>query len=200
MLPGVDEEHAVKNYIKAAQQGRGEGHVQDGHLHHPELLRRPDLRGHRPRPGRRSTSTSPGRRRASAASASTSSPREATAAPRAAFPDRPAHGRATSTSAASTSGATTASTTCSTRRRSTSCSTPAAPNDYKLFKEYSALDQQPGEAAGHAARADGAEAGGTAGAASRRSSRSRRSSSASRPAPCPTARSARKRTRRWPSP
>ena len=35
------------------EQGRGEGHLQDGDLHHPELLRRPDLRGGGPRPGRR---------------------------------------------------------------------------------------------------------------------------------------------------
>ena len=34
------------------QQGRGEGHLQDGDLHHPELLRGPDLRG-----GRASTRT-----------------------------------------------------------------------------------------------------------------------------------------------
>ena len=35
------------------EQGSGEGDLQDGDLHHPELLRRADLRGHRPRPGRR---------------------------------------------------------------------------------------------------------------------------------------------------
>ncbi len=61
LLPGVDEEHAVKNYIKAAQQGRHQGDLQDGHLHDPELPRRPDLRGDRPQPRRSSTSTSPGR-------------------------------------------------------------------------------------------------------------------------------------------
>ena len=36
---------------QGAQQGRAQGDVQDGHLHAPELLRRADLRGHRPAPG-----------------------------------------------------------------------------------------------------------------------------------------------------
>ena len=56
---------------QGGRQGRRQGDVEDGHLDRPELPRRPDLRGHRPRPGRSSTTTSPGRRRASAASAST---------------------------------------------------------------------------------------------------------------------------------
>ena len=68
---GIDADKAVKNYVKAVGKGDREGHVQDGHLDRPELPRRPDLRGDRPEPGRSSTSTSPGRRRASAASAST---------------------------------------------------------------------------------------------------------------------------------
>ena len=49
-------------------------------------------------------------------------------------------------SAASINGARTASTICSTRRRFTSCRRPAAPNDYKTFKEYSALVNDQSEA------------------------------------------------------
>ena len=71
LLPGVDDEHAVKNYVKAVNKGVVKVMSKMGISTDPELLRRPDLRGHRPRPGRSSTSTSPGRRRASAASAST---------------------------------------------------------------------------------------------------------------------------------
>ena len=85
-------------------------------------------------------------------------------------------------------------------RRSTSCSTPAAPTTTRSSSEYSALvnDQSKrlctlrglfefklGAAAGPAR-------GGRAGRVDR--------ASASRPARCPTARSARRRTRRWPSP
>ena len=46
MLTDIDyTTQAVKKYTKAVTQGRGQGDVEDGHLHHPELLRRADLRG-----------------------------------------------------------------------------------------------------------------------------------------------------------
>ena len=50
-LPEVDHEHAVKNYIKAVVKGHPEGHLEDGHLLHPELPRGADFRGHRAEPG-----------------------------------------------------------------------------------------------------------------------------------------------------
>ena len=48
---------------QGAQQGDPQGHGQDGDLDAAELLRRADLRGHRPEPRRSSTATSPGPRR-----------------------------------------------------------------------------------------------------------------------------------------
>ncbi len=111
------------------QQGCHQGHVQDGHLDRGLLHRGADLRGRRPRRGRSSTSTSPGRT-SSAGSASTRSPRRSAAATRGRYPVNPterAH-RELDRSAASTSGAARASTTSSTPRRCTSCSTPLAPS------------------------------------------------------------------------
>ena len=87
LLAGIGHDERGQELHQGAQQGHPEGHVEDGHLHAAELLRRADLRGDRPRSRRSSTSTSPGRRRASAASASTWSPSEVARAPRAAFPD-----------------------------------------------------------------------------------------------------------------
>ena len=75
MLPGPDAREGRQELHQGAQQGRAEGDVQDGHLHAAELPRRADFRGGRARQGRSSTATSPGRRRASAASASTRSPK-----------------------------------------------------------------------------------------------------------------------------
>ena len=46
---------------QGVRQGRAQGDVEDGHLHRRVLHRRAGLRGHRPRPGRSSTSTSPAR-------------------------------------------------------------------------------------------------------------------------------------------
>ena len=50
MLPG-DAEKAEKNYIKAVNKGVVKVMLEDGDLDHPELPRRPGLRGHRPQPG-----------------------------------------------------------------------------------------------------------------------------------------------------
>ena len=54
---------------QGARQGPPEDAVQDGDLDDPVVLRRPDLRGRRPRAGASSSATSPAPRRASAASA-----------------------------------------------------------------------------------------------------------------------------------
>ena len=43
LLTGIDHKTACKNYLKAGDERRGQGHLEDGHLHHPQLLGRPDL-------------------------------------------------------------------------------------------------------------------------------------------------------------
>ena len=63
--PGSSRRAAVENYIKAAQQGPAQDHVQDGHLDAAELPQRPGLRGGRARHERRRPRTSRARRRAS---------------------------------------------------------------------------------------------------------------------------------------
>ena len=68
-------------------QERGQGLLQDGHLHHPELLRRADLRGAGPEHALRGQVLHRGRRRASKASAWRRSPRRRRAAIARAFPD-----------------------------------------------------------------------------------------------------------------
>ena len=87
MLPGLTHAEGRRQLRQGAQQGHPQGDVQDGHLDPPELLRRADLRGHRPEARRSSTSTSPGRRRASRASASRWSRRKCAAAHEPGLPD-----------------------------------------------------------------------------------------------------------------
>ena len=114
-----------------------------------------------------------------------------------AFPTRSRRPSASSTGAANISGAATASTTSSTRTRSSSCSTRRAAASTRVFKEYTRLvDDQSTRLATlrgllelKPRRTRDSDRRGRAGRA--------RSSSASPPARCPTARSARKRTRRW---
>ena len=53
MLPGLTHAEGRRQLRQGAQQGHPQGDVQDGHLDAPELLRRPDLRGHRPEEGLR---------------------------------------------------------------------------------------------------------------------------------------------------
>ena len=53
LLPGIDHRARREELHQGAQQGDPQGHGQDGDLDAPELLRRPDLRGHRPRQERR---------------------------------------------------------------------------------------------------------------------------------------------------
>ena len=73
MLPELDEkltaEEVKKRYIKAIDKAHAQGHVQDGHLDLPVLLRRADLRRGRPAHELRAASTSPARTRRSKASA-----------------------------------------------------------------------------------------------------------------------------------
>ena len=49
---GIDHQDRLQELRQGGHQGRDQGHVQDGHLGHPELPRRPGLRGARPAPGR----------------------------------------------------------------------------------------------------------------------------------------------------
>ena len=47
LLTGIDYYDGRQQLHQSRRQGRGQGHLEDGHLHHPELLRRADLRGRR---------------------------------------------------------------------------------------------------------------------------------------------------------
>ena len=126
LLKGIDPRRGRLPLPQGDQEGRRQGDVQDGHQHHPELPRRPDLRGHRPergvrRPLLRQDGLADRRRRPGG-----DRPRDARAPPpRLRHPRRrPA---ACSRKGASTSGGATASTTCSTPRRSSGSSTPPRP-------------------------------------------------------------------------
>ena len=125
LLRGVTHEQAVVNYIHALNKGHPEGDVQDGHLHAPELLRRADLRGRRPRSRvRRSLLHAhlvAHRRRRRRGDRRGDRP----AAPEGVRDAEPPT-RTTSTAAASISGGATANTTSSTPRRCSSCSTRRA--------------------------------------------------------------------------
>ena len=180
---------------QGAQQGHPQGDVQDGHLDAAELLRRADLRGGRPRPGVRRPLLHAGRRRASAASASTSSREEVRRRHERAFP-RPAGRRRRARVGRRVPVAA--------RRRVS----PVQPRDGVQAAARDA--QRPVRGlqgvharsstirAGTARRCAACSSSSTRRSPSRstRSSRSRRSSSASPPARCRTARSARRRTRR----
>ncbi len=200
---GLLVEHHAQGRLQELRQGRGQGrgqgHVQDGHLHHPELSRRADFRGHRPASvGHRQILHRDrlARRRHRAGCHRARSANRAISTP---FPT--ARSTATPwTSAAIINGAPTASITCSIRRPSTSCRHACRNADYKAFKEYSPAGQRPVQESLHPARLARIETRLPSPFPSRRSSRSKPSSSGSSPARCPTARSARRRTRRWPSP
>ena len=183
---------------QGGHEGRHQGHVEDGHLGHPELPRRAGVRGPRPAAGRDrpllhldAVARRRHRPRRDRAGGAHAPPRGVPAAPG----QRPRAARR----AASTSGATTASSTCSTPSRSTGCRRRCAPAASRSFQEYAGAHQRPVRQRLHAARACSTSSPRRR-SRSRRSSRSRASSSASRPARCPTARSARRRTRRWRSP
>ena len=196
----LEPQHAVRNYLKACTKGVLKVMSKMGISHAAELpgARRSSRRSVSTRPS--STAASPGRPRASAESASTLVAEEVVRRTREGLRGTLAARTTSSTRAASTSGAATASTTCSIRRRSSSCSTPAAATAAAVYREYAELVNDQSRQRGDAARPAGAEAG-------RRANPDRRGGagrgdlpSASRPAPCRTARSAPRRTRRWPSP
>ena len=164
MLPGVDARQGGQELHQGAQQGRPEGDVEDGHLDAAELLRRADLRGHRPRPGRSSTRTSRTRRRASAASASTSIAEEVRAAARARVRRR----------VRSADRELDAGGEYQWRRDGEfhlfnpdtvfKLQHATRSGQYAIFKEYTQLGRRPERAARHAARPVRAQAGGDAGA------------------------------------
>ena len=197
---GARSQDGGQELHQGAQQGRPQGHVEDGHLDDPELPRRADLRGDRPRRRPSSTATSPGPPRASAASASTWSREEVLARHHRAFPERPVGEPELDWGGEYQ------------WRRD---------GEYHLFNPDTVFKLQHAtrseavrdlqgvhgarrraeRAPGDAARACfDLQAGRRSRSRSTRSSRSRPSSSASPPARCPTARSARRRTRRSPSP
>ena len=152
MLVGITHEKAVTELHQGAQQGHPQGDVQDGDLDAAELLRRADLRGGRPRPGRSSTSTSPGRASRIGGVGIDVIAEEVRRRHARAFPDAAGAPSTSSSRAASTSGAATASTTSSTRRRSSSCSTPTRSGQYAIFKEYTQLVDDQSRRLAHAAR------------------------------------------------
>ena len=101
---------------------------------------------------RSSTATSPGPRRASAASGIEVIAEEVAARHAAAFPARPGVRGRSRVRAASTSGGATASTTCSTRTRSSSCSTRREAASTRSSRSTRALVDDQSQRAGDAAR------------------------------------------------
>ena len=151
-------EQVAEELHQGDRQGHPQGHVQDGHLDLPVLLRRADLRRgralervrrqvlHRHRDhdrGRR-----PGR-----------SGRGSGAPPRRRLWRQPDLRARCSTSAASTSSACAARSTPGPRARSPTCSTRCAATTPKNYEEFAARDQRAVRAAADDPRADGAQAG-----------------------------------------
>ena len=84
--PGMTTRRRPAPRDQGDRQGPAEDDLEDGHLDDPVVLRRPDLRGDRPRRGSSSTGTSPAPRRGSAASASRRSRADALARHARAYP------------------------------------------------------------------------------------------------------------------
>jgi hypothetical protein len=133
----LDHKTACKNLRQGGHQGRRQGDVEDGHLHHPELPRRPGLRGPRPAQDVIDEYFTWHATRVGGIGLDVIA-QEVLMRHHAAFPARPVNGHVLDARAASTSGARTASSTCSTRRRSTSCRRRCAPAATR-FKEYAKL-------------------------------------------------------------
>ena len=195
LLPGDASQESRGQIRQGNRQGDREGLLEDGDLDHPELSRRPGVRGDRPQPGvhrrilhldgvargrhrhRRDRARHPGAPgarvpRAPAAVGQSGSGRPVPVPQeRRVPPVQPGHHPQ---AAAGLS-----------HRRLRRLQGVLAPHRRSV------------EVAGHAARPDGAEVGPAARAARRGRARGRRSSSASRPARCRTDRSAARRTRRW---
>ncbi len=181
------------------QEGGGQGDVQDGHQHHPELPRCADLRGDRAEPGvrrpvLRQDRVADRRRRPGGDRRGRRSPTTAAPTPTA------RSARPCSKKGASTSGAATASTTCSTPRPSSSSSTPRRRAGTTSSRSTRASSTSRTSGSARSAASSSSRSTRSSRSRSRRSSRSSRSSSGSPPARCRTGRSAARRTRRWRSP
>ena len=125
-------------------QGAAEGHVQDGHLHLPVLLRGPDLRRRGAEQRLHRAATSPAPTPPSRGSAWSRSPRRRCAGTaRASVPSRST--ASTWTSAATMPSGCAARTTSGPRRPSPSCSTPPAPTTGRPTSEYSRIINEQNE-------------------------------------------------------
>ena len=132
-------EKAIYNYIKAIGKGLSEDDVQDGHLDLHVLLRRPDLRSHRPEQRHWSTSTSPAPPANVEGIGMFEVAEEAMRTASGGLRRRPGARRRSSTPAASTPCACAAKSTCGRRTRSPSCSTATRANNYQTYKEYAQI-------------------------------------------------------------
>ena len=181
------------------RQGRHQGDVQDGHLDHPELPRRPGLRGRRPRPGRHRRVLHLDRLAHRRHRPRRRSPRKSLSATP--TPSRIARCMATALDAGGQySGAATASFTSSTRRRIHKLQHACRTGNYQGLQGVREADRRSVAEPLHAARPVRLQVDRTAGAArGGRVGRGDRQAVQDR-APCRTARSARRRTRRWRSP
>ena len=195
---GHHARHGRHQLHPGAQQGHPQGDVQDGHLDAAELLRRADLRGHRPRDGVRRSLLHADRVAHRRRRPRRRSPQEVLQRHARGVPGAVAGAGATSTAGRRVPVAA--------RRRvppvQPGHGVQAAARDAqrpvpRSSRNTRALVERPEPASSATLR--GLLELKRAGARrfrSTRSSRSRRSSSASRPARCRTARSARRRTRR----
>ena len=135
---GRRRQESLQELRQGDRQGPEEGDVQDGHLDLHVVHRRADFRSGRAFARRSSTSISPARRRTSAASACSKSPKRrsaCTARRSAATRCSPAR----STPAANTPGACAAKSTCGRPTRSPSCSTRRARRAIATYKEYAQI-------------------------------------------------------------
>ena len=195
----LTHEKATRQLHQGAQQGHPQGDVQDGHLDAAELLRRADLRGHRPRAGVRRPVLHLDGRRASAASASTSSPSEVQQRHARAFPSRRRGRRPTSTSGGEYQWRRDGELHLFNPETVHKLQHATRSGQYSVYREYTDARERPEPRARHAARPARLQGAAHADAARRGRAGRGASSSASPPARCRTARSARKRTRRSPS-
>ena len=157
------------------EQGRAEGHVEDGHLDAAKLSRSADLRSDRLEPEVRrhlfhQHAVTHQRHRPRRNCGGSRSERH-----RRAFPDTARAPARISTGAGNISGVRTASTTCTTRRRSTSCSTPRARTTTRSSRNTATLMNSHEPEAVHAARTAGSEVCRSSRFRSMKSNRSNRS-------------------------
>ena len=199
---GADGRRSGQALHQGDRQGHAQGDVQDGHLHLSVLLRRADLRRGRLAVATSSPNISPAptaRSRASGSRRSRARRSSATASP---SPMRLCCARR-SRSAANMPTAFAARRICGARRWSPICSMPCAascPRNTGPTPSDQRADRAASDLARHVPHQDRRGDGPQARSARSRSSRPRTSSSASRPAPCRSARSAARRIPRSPSP